>query len=307
MKIAITPLIAAALFGSANAFSVGYLDQMSGGGTVEKYTPPPVKTPVASNDYLSNMAGISSPAPSYPTAPAPVAPAASAPAAAAAAPAASGPGMASFADQMSGGSVEKYTPPPVKAPAAESGYLSNMAGSSAAAPAAPAPVAAAPAPVAAAPAPVVAAPVKSAVSFTPLPETKTVGGDYLGALLGNAPTLSGSGPAGYLDALATESVSLRGPGMTTYIDTMGPAAPTTYSAVPAPVAAVPVAAAPSPAAAAPVAAAPAQVAAAAFVAAPAASSADPGASVVQTTPMSTTTTTNTTTTTSTTTSTDVQN
>jgi hypothetical protein len=111
MKITLSPVLAATLLVSVSAFS-NYLDNMAGGKTVQKYTPPPPKTPVNQGGYLGQLGSGASPAsPSYP----------------AAAPAAPVVASGSYLDQMGASRVEKYTPPPPKTPVTQGGYLNQLA------------------------------------------------------------------------------------------------------------------------------------------------------------------------------------
>ena len=252
MKLALTPVVAATLFVSTNAFS-SYLDNFAG-GSVQKYTPPPPKVVADQGGYLSNMAGAAPATPAYPAA-APVA---------AAAPADSG----SYMDTIGGGGVQKYTPPAPKVVPDQGGYLSNMAGTAPAAPAAAAPVAAAPvaaadsgsymetiggggvqkytppapkvvpdqggylsnmsgaAPAAAAPEPVAAAPVAVPVAAAPVAAAST--GTYMDSI-------GGGGVQKY-----TPPAPKVVPDQGGYLSNMSSAAPA--AAAPAPVAAAPVAA-----------------------------------------------------------------
>mmetsp|Transcript_8605 Transcript_8605/g.8146 ORF Transcript_8605/g.8146 Transcript_8605/m.8146 type:complete len:135 (-) Transcript_8605:279-683(-) len=131
-----TIIATAALFSSASALNNAYLRNMPGNTPVQPYTPAAVNQPVHGNDYLSTMGA---PAATTYAAPAPVATAPIAPApvtaafvpSAAATPIAvvsgSGIGMRTFADMLSGGSVQKYTEPAPKMGARSNDYLSTLA------------------------------------------------------------------------------------------------------------------------------------------------------------------------------------
>jgi hypothetical protein len=216
---------------TTSAFNVGYLNQLGSTAAPAKAAPA-VNNIVASTGpagYLDNLQTpelVQAMETAAPAAPAPAAPAA---------PAAPTSGdyltaLNTVDNSVSGAGLTGYLDalPAAAAPtsgAGMTGYLDAMSGSAPAAPVAAAPVA--PAPVAAAPvaavAPVVAAPAAGDYLST-LHSGSAVSGSglagYLDALPAVAAPTAGAGMTGYLDALKTDATSTSGAGLTGYLDAL---------------------------------------------------------------------------------------